>query len=151
MNPLLLSGTRLAKGIRDGEWTSAQVVDVHIEHIQRVNPTLNAVVAERFEPAREEAREADRQPQDRPFHGVPCSIKECFALTGMPNSAGLYSRRERRAEQDATAVARYRAAGAIPLGVTNTSELCMWMESNNFVYGRTNNPYDLRRTVGGSS
>ena len=151
MNPLLLSGTRLAKGIRDSEWTSAQVVDAHIEHIQRVNPTLNAVVAERFAPAREEAREADRHPKDRPFHGVPCSIKECFALTGMPNSAGLYSRRERRAEQDATAVARYRAAGAIPLGVTNTSELCMWMESDNRVYGRSNNPYDPRRTVGGSS
>ena len=151
MNPLLLSGTRLARGIRDGEWTSAQLVDVHIQHTQRVNPTLNAVVAERFEQARNEASEADRHPQDRPFHGVPCSIKECFALTGMPNSAGLYSRREKKADRDATAVARYRAGGAIPLGVTNTSELCMWMESDNRVYGRSNNPYDPRRTVGGSS
>ena len=55
------------------------------------------------------------------------------------------------ARSDAPAVARLRAAGAIPIGVTNTSELCMWMESNNRVYGRTNNPYDRRRIVGGSS
>jgi fatty acid amide hydrolase 2 len=69
----------------------------------------------------------------------------------MPFTAGLYSRRGVRATSDATAVARLRAAGAIPIGVTNTSELCMWMESSNNVYGRTNNPYDPTRLVGGSS
>jgi fatty acid amide hydrolase 2 len=85
------------------------------------------------------------------LHGVPCSIKECFALTGMPQAAGLVARRDYRATTDATAVARLRKAGAIPLGVTNTSELCMWMESSNRLYGRTNNPYDLSCVVGGSS
>jgi fatty acid amide hydrolase 2 len=69
----------------------------------------------------------------------------------MPHTAGLVARAGARAAADATAVARLRAAGFIPLGVTNVSELCMWMESNNRVYGRTNNPYDLRRTPGGSS
>src|SRR6185503_363040 len=64
---------------------------------------------------------------------------------------GLVARKGRLATQDAVAVARLRAAGAIPLGVTNVSELCMWMESDNRVYGRTNNPYDQARTVGGSS
>ena len=69
----------------------------------------------------------------------------------MPNSSGLMHRKGIVASEDATAVKRLRAAGAIPLGVTNTAELCMWIESNNHVYGRTNNPYDVRRTAGGSS
>lgn len=69
----------------------------------------------------------------------------------MPNTSGLVARRDVVVTEDATAVARLRAAGAIPLGVTNVSELCMWMESANRVYGRTNNPYDPSRIVGGSS
>jgi fatty acid amide hydrolase 2 len=82
---------------------------------------------------------------------VPCTIKESFSLAGMPNSSGLVARAGLRAGADATAVARLRRAGAIPVGVTNVSELCMWMESDNRVYGRTRNPYDPRRIVGGSS
>ena len=71
----------------------------------------------------------------------------------MPQTAGLVRRKDIVAMADATAVARVRAAGGIPLGVTNTntSELCMWMESTNNVYGRSNNPYDPSRIVGGSS
>lgn len=158
MDPLLLhSATRLAGMIREREVTSRQVVDAHIRHAEQVNPVLNAVVAERFAEARAEADAADRRlaeegPENLPlFHGVPCTIKESFALTGMPQTAGCLARKDFRAPEDATTVARLREAGAIPLGVTNTSELCMWMESNNRVYGRTNNPYDPRRIVGGSS
>jgi fatty acid amide hydrolase 2 len=99
----------------------------------------------------QEACQFDEDPSDVPFAGVPCSIKECFALSGMPQSAGLYSRRDVVAQSDADSVALYRKAGAIPMGVTNTSELCMWLESRNSLYGQTNNPYDLTRTVGGSS
>lgn len=69
----------------------------------------------------------------------------------MPNTSGLVNRRNVIATSDATVVSRLKQAGAIPLGVTNCSELCMWYESSNRVYGRTNNPYDLQRTVGGSS
>lgn len=157
---LLLSATRIAALIRAGQVSSADAVEAHIRHIEKVNPAINAVVAARFDAARAEARAADARlraepPGSRealpPFLGVPCSIKECFALTGMPQSAGLVSRAGVRAAEDATTVARLRAAGFIPLGVTNVSELCMWMESSNRVYGRTNNPYDLRCTAGGSS
>jgi fatty acid amide hydrolase 2 len=157
MDPLLLlSATRLAGMIRRREVSSAEVVGAHIRRVEAVNPALNAVVADRFDAAREEAREADRRiargvADLGPLHGVPCSIKESFALTGMPFTSGLVARRHVRADADAVAVARLRRAGAIPVGVTNVSELCMWMESHNRVYGRSNNPYDVRRTVGGSS
>jgi fatty acid amide hydrolase 2 len=86
-----------------------------------------------------------------PFLGVPCTIKESFAVEGMPNAAGLVHRAEIRAAADAPAVARLRAAGAIPIGVTNTSEATMWIESSNRLYGRTNNAYNPKRTAGGSS
>jgi fatty acid amide hydrolase 2 len=158
MDPLLrASATRLATLVRDRVVTSREVVEAHIAQIERANPTIRAVVRTRYDEARREARLADeRIAADEPaglppFHGVPCTIKECFALTGMPNSGGLVARKDVVATTDATAVARLRAAGAIPLGVTNLSELCMWMESNNNVYGRSNNPYDPSRIVGGSS
>jgi len=155
---LRMSATDLARAIRRRALTSRAVVEAHIAQVRKVNPTLNAVVRERFGEALREADEADARVLSTrggselpPFHGVPCSIKEAFALTGMPNSSGLVARRNVIAETDATAVDRLRKAGAIPLGVTNISELCMWMESTNKVYGRTHNPYDVRRTVGGSS
>ncbi len=158
MNPLCtMSGVRLARMIREREVSSCEVVEAHIEQIRRVNPALNAVVRDRFDAARQEARSADERVRSSapgelpPFHGVPCTIKECFALEGMPNTGGLRSRAGLTAGADATAVARLRRAGAIPLGVTNVSELCMWMETDNRVYGRTNNPYDPSRIVGGSS
>lgn len=152
IDPMLqASATRLRADIAAGRTTSAAVVEAHLAHLARVNPVLNAQVASRADDARREAAAADAEPTDHPLHGVPCSIKECFALTGMPQSAGLLRRADFRATSDATAVSRLRAAGAIPLGVSNTSELCMWMESDNLVYGRTNNPYDPRCTVGGSS
>ena len=87
-----------------------------------------------------------------PLLGVPCTIKESFAVAGMPHTSGSVARKDVIAEHSATAVAAARqAAGAIPLGVTNTSELTMWIESDNRVWGRTNNAYDATRTAGGSS
>lgn len=154
---LVLPATTLATCIRDRQVSARRVMDVHLAHIARVNPTLNVFVAERFAAAREEATAADQQlAKDGPdgvgpLHGVPCSIKESFLLTGMPNATGLVSRAAFRADHDAITVARLRNAGAIPMGVTNTSELCMWMESDNRLYGRTRNPYDPTRIVGGSS
>ena len=156
MDPLLTkSATELARLIRDREVTSAAVVEAHIQRTMAVNRRINAVVADRFDAARDEAKRADDDVRARrdlgPFHGVPCTIKESFALTGMPNTGGLVARVGTIAKSDAPTVARLRAAGAIPIGVTNLSELCMWMESNNRVYGRTSSAYDATRTAGGSS
>jgi fatty acid amide hydrolase 2 len=158
MNPLLtLSATRLATMIREREITSLEVVETHIERATEVNPAINAIVVDRYDAARDEARAADKLTKKTapeklpPFHGVPCTIKESFALTGMPNTSGLVSRKNFIAQSDAVTVARLREAGGIPIGVTNVPELCMWMETNNRVYGRTNNPYDRSRIAGGSS
>jgi len=149
------SATALALRIRTGEVTSREVVGAHVEQAKRANPRLNAVVADRYEAALAEADAADARVRAGgelpPFHGVPCTIKETFALQGMPNSAGLVSRAGKPAAEDAVTVRRVREAGAIPIGVTNVSELAMWFESDNRVYGRTNNPYDVTRIVGGSS
>ena len=156
-DPTLCSATRLAHLIRQRQVSSCEGVDAHIAAIERVNPRLNAVVQGRFEQAREEARRADVAVASRgpgelpPLLGVPCTIKEAFAVQGMPNACGVVARKDVTAREDATVVARLREAGAIPLGVTNTSELCVWMESDNRVYGRTNNAYDVARTAGGSS
>jgi len=162
MSDLLhLSATQLAARIRSGEVSSAVVVEAHIERLRQVNPIINAVVVERIADARVEAANADREiaaaraagtlDQLPPFLGVPCTIKESFHFAGMPNTSGLVSRVGLKVAEDAPTVARLRAAGAIPLGVTNTSEVCMWMESYNHVYGLSRNPYDPSRTVGGSS
>jgi len=151
------SGSELARLIREGECRALEVVERHIERIERVNPRLNAVVRERFEAARQEAVDADTLGEMAPaadlppFHGVPCTIKESCALRGMPNSSGLVSRAGIVAEEDAPPVARLRAAGAIPLGVTNTSEITAWPGANNRVYGRTANAYDPDYQPGGSS
>ena len=74
-----------------------------------------------------------------------------YNITGMPNSSGLVSRKNFIVEEDCPVVTRLRQAGAIPFCVTNTSELCMWYESANWLYGRTKNPYNTGRIVGGSS
>ena len=152
------SALDLARAIREGEVTSREIVEAHVARLREVQPRINAVAADRFEAALEDADAADRRVAEAsdpdelpPLLGVPCTIKESIALAGMPNCAGLISRREHRATETAPAAARVLEAGAIPLAVTNVSELTMWIESQNFVYGRTNNAYDPSRVAGGSS
>ncbi len=151
------SGTQLGAAIRTKALTSFDVVRVHVERAKAVNPYLNAIVRDRYEQALANGRALDDQHledeegESRPFWAVPCTIKECFAYEGMPQSSGLLARKDFIASENATAVQRLLDNGAIPLGVTNLSELCMWMESHNPVYGRTSNPYDPTRIVGGSS
>ncbi len=152
------SAISLARAIRAGELTATDAVDAHIAVHQQFAPEINAIAADRFDAARREAAAADERiaaaAPDQPLPpllGVPFTVKESIAVEGMPLSAGLVARRDYRAARNATAVQRLLDAGAIPLGVTNTSELTLWIESNNRLYGRTNNPYDHARTAGGSS
>lgn len=150
------SALELAAAIRSGEVSAREVVEAHIERIERVNGRINAVVVDRFGDARAEADAADARvaagEQDLPpLLGVPCTIKESFGLPGLPHCAGVVARRDQLCETTAPAVQRLVEAGAIPLGLTNTSELTLWVETENRVYGRTRNPYDPARTAGGSS
>ncbi|XP_045394051.1 fatty-acid amide hydrolase 2 isoform X2 [Lemur catta] len=159
---LLLSGVRLAKLIRQRKVKCIDVVQAYIKRIKDVNPMINGIVKYRFEAAKKEAHAVDQRLAEKqedeatlekkwPFLGVPLTVKESFQLQGMPNSSGLMSRRDAISKTDAAVVALLKEAGAIPLGITNCSELCMWYESSNKIYGRSNNPYDLRHIVGGSS
>ncbi|XP_019962836.1 fatty-acid amide hydrolase 2-B [Paralichthys olivaceus] len=159
---LEVSATQLAQKIRRREVSSVEVVQAYIDRIQEVNPFLNAVVKDRFAAALQEAAQVDKLIEEEtggeevledrlPLLGVPLSVKESFALQGMPNTTGVISRQRVVATVDAPPVALLKRAGAIPLGVTNTSELCMWCESHNHLKGITNNPYDLERIPGGSS
>jgi fatty acid amide hydrolase 2 len=152
------SASDLARAIRGGEVSSREVVRAHVDRLRAVQPRLNAVAADRFEAALAEAEAADNSIAAAgehealpPLLGVPCTIKESIALAGMPNCAGLLSRRDHRAAETAPAARRLFDAGAIPLAVTNTPELCLAIETHNFVYGRTRNAYDPRRVAGGSS
>lgn len=142
--------------------TSVEVLKTFIERVQEVNPLLNCVVDERFSEALKEAEEADKFiasgtwteeeiATKKPFLGVPISTKDCIKVKGMLNTSGLYHRKDIRADDHAPTIQRMVEAGAIPFALTNTSELCMWWESVNCVHGRTNNPYDTNRIVGGSS
>ena len=151
------SATALARAIREGEVSSREVVESHIEMCERYQPRTGAIAVERFDAARREADAADARIASGgdgelpPLLGVPCTIKESFALEGMPNCAGLVARRDHRAETTAPTVQRLIDAGAIPLGLTNISELTLWIESDNRVYGRSSTPYDSSRAAGGSS
>ncbi|XP_046901027.1 fatty-acid amide hydrolase 2-A-like isoform X1 [Hypomesus transpacificus] len=165
-NPLLrVPAMRLAQMIRRREVSSVEVVQAYIDRIQDINPLINAMVKDRFSQALQEAAQVDRLVDEEtgggageevledklPLLGVPFTVKEAFTLQGMPNSTGLVSRRGMVSGTDAPPVALLKRAGAIPLGVTNCSELCMWLESHNRLYGVTNNPYALERIPGGSS
>ncbi|CAL1299384.1 unnamed protein product [Larinioides sclopetarius] len=159
---LLEPATNLATKIRKKKLKSVDLVNLYISRIQEVNPCINAAVNFRFEKALEEAQLIDEfiasdqkteeeLERDKPFLGVPLSVKELIAVEGMPFTAGLVSRKNVRAPCNAETVKLMKAAGAIPLVTTNVSELGMWYESYNRVYGRTCNPYDTNRSPGGSS
>ena len=150
-----LSASRLALAIRQKEVSSIEIVESFLRRIEKINPKLNAVVQLNRDGALTEARAADARVRRRellgPLHGVPMTIKDSFDTAGMISTAGTLGRKAFVPTRDATAVARLRNAGAIVLGKTNCSELTLSYETDNLVYGRTSNPYDLNRTSGGSS
>jgi amidase len=149
------SAGELANAIRTKQLSSRIVVEAHLEQIARVNPKLNAIVQLTADSARKEADEADaalgRGEIRGPLHGVPITIKDTLETIGVICTGGTKGRSKYVPQADATAVARLRAAGGIILGKTNVPELAGAAETDNLVYGRTNNPYDLARTPGGSS
>jgi amidase len=128
--------------------TAREVVVAHLARIQAVDGRVNAVVqldAERALAA------ADAAEAHGPLHGVPFTVKDTISAAGIEMAMGARERVGFVASADATVVARVRAAGGILLGKTNCPEYGGGIETDNAVYGRTSNPYDLARTPGGSS
>ncbi|MGI8550165.1 MAG: amidase [Dehalococcoidia bacterium] len=149
------SAATLAAAIRERAVSSVEVIESHLKRIAAVNPRINAVVQLSAETALAQARTADdalaRGTLLGPLHGVPFTVKDTFDVAGMVGAMGIVERAAFVPAQDATVVARLRAAGAIVLGKTNVPPWGGGIETDNPVYGRTNNPYDLDRTPGGSS
>lgn len=159
---LMESATSLATKIRTRKLTSVEVMEAFIERCKEVNPLLNCVVDQCYEAALKDAAKADalvasgtlteqQLATEKPFLGVPISTKDCIRVKDLLHTAGIWKRRAIRGEKDARAMELMRKAGAIPFALTNVSECCMWWESVNTIHGRSRNPYDTNRIVGGSS
>jgi Asp-tRNA(Asn)/Glu-tRNA(Gln) amidotransferase A subunit family amidase len=154
-----LSAVSMAEQIRKKKISPVELVEAHLAQIEKLNPRLNAFVQVDAERALRAAHDAENrvirekmwQEALSPLHGVPISIKSSISVAGLRCEAGCRLREGFIARQDAPLVARLKNAGAIVLGVTNTPELLMAWETDNLLYGRTNNPWDLERTPGGSS
>jgi amidase len=156
MNDLItLTATQAAEAIKTGQVKSIDLVNNLLERIENENPALNAIVTLDAETARRQAKMADEALQSGqaigPLHGVPITIKDSFETAGMRTVSGFPPFANRIPASDAPPVARLRQAGAIILGKTNLPTLASGIQTNNPVFGRTNNPWDLSRTPGGSS
>ena len=154
-NIIYASAKSMAQAVRDKEVSAVELVEAHLGRIEEVNPALNAVVQLAAERARAEAVEADaalaRGESKGALHGVPFTLKDSIDTEGIITTGGTLGRKDFVPDADATVTARLRAAGGILLGKTNTPELTYAGETDNLVYGRTNNPFDLSRAPGGSS
>lgn len=150
-----LTAVETAEAIRAGRTTSESVVAAHLERIRRLNERLNALVLVDHRGALAAARDRDaslatsRSPG--PLHGVPVTVKDCFATAGLRTTAGSRQFADHVPERDATVVARLRAAGAVVLGKTNLPRLAMDLQTENRLFGLTCNPWDTARTPGGST
>ena len=145
----------MARDIREKNISCVELAELHLGKIERLNPKLNAFVQVDADGVRRRARQADaavmRDQALRPLHGIPISIKSSIDVAGLRCEAGTRLRAGYVAAHDAPLVERLSRAGAIILGVTNTPELLMAWETDNLLYGRTNSPWDLQLTPGGSS
>src|ERR1700722_20081317 len=154
-NLTFLSATEMAGRIRRKEISVTELIEAHLSRIEQVNPRINAFVSLNPEQVRQDALRAQvavqRGDNLGPLHGVPVTVKSSIDVRGLPCEAGTKLRAGNVAENDAPLVARLKAAGAIILGNTNVPELLMAYETDNLLYGRTNNPWNLQRTPGGSS
>ncbi|XP_049820644.1 fatty-acid amide hydrolase 2-A isoform X2 [Aethina tumida] len=160
---LMYKATELAEFIRNQEITSETAVRAYVERVKEVNKLINAVIDDRFDAAIEEAKSVDDLIKTKkhtvadlrnkyPLLGVPLTVKGSIDVAGMRNTSGLLVRKDViPAEKDADALALARTAGAIPILTSNIPELCLNWESKNKLRGTTRNPYDVTKTVGGSS
>ena len=152
---VFLSASQLAKAIRERSVSSLEVLEAHLSQIAQHNPVLNAIVTLDEEQAHRRAKQADAA-LDRgelwgPLHGVPVTIKDLFDTAGLRTTWSYKPLANYIPQQDATVVARLRAAGAILIGKTNMPELAVGFQCDSPLFGRANNPWNLNCTPGGST
>ncbi|MEO4001796.1 amidase [Mesorhizobium sp. CAU 1732] len=152
---LYSSASELARAVRARKIGAQELLDAYLVRVDKLNPELNAIVVRVDDEARKAARDAEKAVASGdalgPFHGVPMTVKESFSLAGTPTTYGLPPFRDNIAGEDALAVRRLKTAGAIVFGKTNVPPALADAQSANPIYGRTNNPWALDRTPGGSS
>ncbi|RWS02260.1 fatty-acid amide hydrolase 2-like isoform X1 [Dinothrombium tinctorium] len=158
---LLIPAIEIAQRIKEVKLKALDVVKAYLTRIEEVNPIINAVIKSRENAIRDAeaideklANERENQLENLsqlPLLGVPFTVKDTVYVKGMPVCAGLVSRKDETAPEDAPSVFNLRQAGAIPIAVTNVPELAMSFDTSNCLFGRTNNPYDLSLIAGGSS
>jgi len=141
--------------LRAGEISSRQTAEAHFSQIKKHNPAYNAIVTLNEAEALAQADQADRSRAAGkpcgPLHGVPITIKDTYRVKGSRTTAGYLPLKDHIPDTDAVAVALLKEAGAIVIGRTNTPTLAMDMQTDNPIFGRTNNPWDVKRTPAGSS
>ncbi len=138
--------------VRSGQISVVELAEAHIRQIERLNPSLNALVDFDADRVRAQARQLDAAKAPRgPLHGLPMTIKSSIATAGYRCEIGSLIRKGDIPTEDAVVVARLRSAGALILGTTNCPEYLMAYETANLLHGRTSNPWDLERSPGGSS
>jgi amidase len=148
------SATALLTALRTGGVGASELTDLYIRRIERHDSRLNAVVVRDFDRARQQARAADEarsRNQVAPLLGLPMTIKESFNVAGLGTTCGVPDWKGYVSPHDSPAAARARGAGAVLLGKTNVPPMLADWQSANPIFGRTNNPWDLGRTPGGSS
>lgn len=150
-----MTASALAGAIARGEIGARAALDHYLARIERLGTPVNAVVALDADNARRRADEADaahaRGESWGPLHGVPMTVKDTYEALGLPTVVGEPKLKDYVSQRDAVTVARLRAAGAVIFGKTNTPRLAQDVQTTNPIYGTTNNPWDAKRTSGGSS
>jgi amidase len=149
-----LSAREMLSALERREISSVELTEMHIERIQRLDGPIHSIINTTFDRARSEAAEADAKRSrggSGPLLGLPFTMKESNAIAGLPQSAGILEMKGVLAEEDGAVGARALAAGAALLGQTNIPVALGDWQANSPVYGRTNNPWDLARSPGGST
>ena len=148
------SATAMLRALDDGVVSAIELLGLHLERIERFNPTLNAIVTPDFDNARRTAEMADAgraRGLSGGLLGLPLTIKDCIDVAGLVGTAGVPDFADRVPESDSRLAARVRAAGGVIMGKTNVPPYAGDWQSSNPIFGRTNNPWDLGRTPGGST
>jgi amidase len=148
------TATEMLAALRTKQISAVELLDLHVRRITRHNPALNAIVEPDFERAKTEAQAADARRQrgdDGPLLGLPMTLKESINARGLRTTAGMEHWKDFRSEHDAPVTTRVKGAGAVVMAKTNVPQMLADWQSTNPVYGRTNNPWDVTRTPGGST